>query len=64
MKSYFEYQAGEATSVEVLNLKNNSKAVKPCTTIGLDENRLLISYIKIDRKKASVLIKTSYYNKE
>lgn len=47
-KNYFGYNIGEQASVEVLNLKTNTKTIKPCTIIGLNENRLLISYIKED----------------
>lgn len=47
-KTYFGYDIGEQASVEVLNLKTNTKTIKPCTIIGLNENRLLISYSKED----------------
>ncbi|GAL84188.1 hypothetical protein MYP_1416 [Sporocytophaga myxococcoides] len=47
-KNYFGYDIGEKASVEVLNLKTNTKTVKPCTIIGLNENKLLISYNKED----------------
>ncbi|MBO9699561.1 MAG: hypothetical protein J7604_05080 [Sporocytophaga sp.] len=47
-RNYFGYDIGEQASVEVLNLKTNTKTIKPCRIIGLNENRLLISYSKED----------------
>lgn len=47
-KLYFGYKIGEEAHVDVVILKTNEKLVKPCTIIGLNHEKLLISYFKED----------------
>lgn len=48
---YFGYKIGEEALIDVVILKSKEKVVKPCTIIGLNKSRLLISYLKEDGKE-------------
>jgi hypothetical protein len=47
-KSYFGHNIGETVYVEVYVLASKTKVMKPCRIVGLNRDRLLISYIKDD----------------
>jgi hypothetical protein len=47
-KNYFGYEIGEKGFVEVYQSSSKTKVLKQCTVVGLNKNRLLITYIKAD----------------
>jgi len=55
-KNYFGYEIGEKGSVEVYQSSTKTKVLKPCTIVGLNKNRLLITYVKADGQERLVSV--------